>query len=366
MIFIPRASRAGRPMRRPLPLAWLGLGLAATLVATAPGRAWAESPSTPEVSAQVQVAPLRQGQLSQTVQALGSVTTASSQNLAIVFPRQVQVRQVLVRLGQRVQQGQSLIAVQTAPGAGLAYTQAQNAVRYAQADLQRVQQLAAQQLATTTQVDAARKTLADAQAQLAAAQQQGMGRNTGATTAPFAGVVTAVLTTPGALLSAGSAALTLAPAAGLQAVVGVTPEVAAALVAGQPAKLQPVFDPDKTDTATVLSIAGVVDPQSHLVHVTLALSPQATGLLPGLAVQAQLDLRAWRGWVVPRQAVLRDASGQGYVFQDDHGHAQRVNVNIEMDQAEHSGISGPLNPALPLVVLGNDELRQGMALRVVR
>jgi RND family efflux transporter MFP subunit len=362
MTIIPRASRPGRPKRRLLPLAWLGLGLAATLATTAPSRAQA----TPEVSAQVQVAPLRQGQLAQTVHALGSVTTASSQNLAIAFARQVQVQQVLVRLGQRVKQGQPLISVQTAPGADLAYTQAQSAVRYAQADLLRVQQLAAQQLATTTQVDAARKALADAQAQLAAAQQQGMGRSTGATTAPFAGVVTAVLTTPGALLASGSAALTLAPAAGLQAVVGVTPEVAAALVAGQPAKLQPVFDPDKTDAATVLSIAGVVDPQSHLVNVTLALSPQAAGLLPGLAVQAQLELRQWQGWVVPRQAVLRDASGQGYVFQDNHGKAARVNVKIEMDQAEHSGISGPLNPALPLVVLGNDELLQGMALQVVR
>ena len=360
MTSLPCASRPDRPMRRLLPLVLLGL----TLAAAAPGRANAEA--APAVSALVQVAPLRQGRLAQTVHALGSVTTASSQNLAIAFPRQVQVRQVLVRIGQRVKQGQPLLTVQTAPGADLAYTQARNAVRYAQADLQRVQQLASQQLATEMQVNAARKALADAQAQLAAAQQQGMGRGARQTTAPFAGVVTAVQTTPGALLAAGSAALTLAPAAGLQAVVGVTPEVAAALVAGQPARLQPVFDPDKTDMATVLSIAGVVDPQSHLVNVTLALSPQTAGLLPGLAVQAQMDLRHWRGWVVPRQAVLRDASGQAYVFQDDRGKARRVNVKIELDQGERTGISGPLNPGLPLVVLGNDELRPGMALRVAQ
>ena len=360
MTSLPCASCPGHPLRRLLPLLFLGL----TLAAAVPGRAHAET--APTVSVLAQVAPLRQGQLAQTVHALGSVTTASSRTLAIAFPRQVQVRQVLVRTGQRVKQGQPLLTVQTAPGADLAYTQAQNAVRYAQADLQRVQQLAMQQLATETQVNAARKTLADAQAQLAAARQQGLGRGAHRTTAPFAGVVTAVQTTPGALLAAGSAALTLAPSAGLQAVVGVTPEVAAALVAGQPARLQPVFDPDKTDAATVLAIAGVVDPQSHLVNVTLALSPQAAGLLPGLAVQAQMDLRHWQGWVVPRQAVLRDASGQAYVFQDDHGKAQRVNVKIELDQAERTGISGPLNPGLPLVVLGNDELRPGMALRVAQ
>jgi RND family efflux transporter MFP subunit len=359
MMSLPCAS-PDHLLRRLRPLALLGLVLATAV----PGRT--QAAAAPAVSVLAQVAPLRQGQLAQTVHALGSVTTASSRNLTIVFPRQVQVRRVLVRTGQRVKQGQPLMTVQTAPGADLAYTQAQNAVRYAQADLQRVQQLAAQQLATETQVNAARKTLADAQAQLAATQQQGMGSGVRQTMAPFAGVVTAVQTTPGALLTPGSAALTLAPSSGLQAVVGVTPEVAAALVAGQPARLQPVFDPDKTDAATVLSIAGVVDPQSHLVNVTLALSPQTKGLLPGLAVQAQMDLRHWRGWVVPRQAVLRDASGQAYVFQDDHGKARRVNVKIELDQTEHTGVSGPLNPDLPLVVLGNDELRPGMALRVAK
>jgi RND family efflux transporter MFP subunit len=360
MNLIPGTPPFGCPAQRRSALAFIALAL---IGLTQPQ---AGAQTTADVSAQVQVAPLRQGPLAQTVHALGSVTTASSQTLAIAFPRQVQVRQVLVRIGQRVKRGQPLLTVQTAPGADLAYTLARNAVRYAQADLLRVQQLATQQLATETQVNAARKTLADAQAQLAAAQQQGMGSGAHQTTAPFAGVVTAVQTTPGALLAAGSAALTLAPSADLQAVVGVTPEAAATLVAGQPASLQPVFDPDKTAAATVLSIAGVVDPLSHLVNVTLALSPQAAGLLPGLAVQAQMDLRHWQGWVVPREAVLRDASGQAYVFQDDHGKAQRVNVKVELDQAEHTGISGPLNPSLPLVVLGNYELRPGMALRVAK
>lgn len=358
MSYPHRASCPERPLHRLVQLVLLGLILAAV----APGRADAEA--APAVSALVQVAQLRQGRLAQTVQALGSVTMSTNQDMAVAFARQVQVRQVLVRMGQRVKKGQPLLTVQTAPGADLAYTQARNAVRYAQTDLLRVQQLAMQQLATKMQVNAARKTLADAQAQLAAARQQGLGRGARQTTAPFAGVVTAVQTTPGALLAAGSPALTLAPSAGLQAVVGVTPEVAAALVVGQPARLQPVFDPDKTNAASVLSIAGVVDPQSHLVNVTLALPPQAAGFLPGLAVQARMDLRHWQGWVVPRQAVLRDASGQAYVFQDDHGKARRVNVKIELDQAERTGISGPLNPGLPLVVLGNDELRPGMALRV--
>ena len=76
-----------------------------------------------------------------------------------------------------------------------------------------------------------------------------------------------------------------------------------------------------------------------------------------------MPLQSWAGWVVPRQAVLQDPSGQAYVFQDDHGLARRVNVRIEADQGERSAISGPLRASLPLVVLGNYEVHDGMALR---
>ena len=313
-------------------------------------------------SAQVVVAALRKGQLAEQAHALGTVQAASSQTLAVNFPRTVQVLKVEVRPGQTVRRGQPLLQVQGAPGSDLPFMQAQSAVAYAQSDLQRLEQLQGQQLATTSQVDAARKALADAQAQLAAARAQGLGGGRATQTAPFDGLVTAVQTQAGAQLAAGSAALLLAPANRLQATVGVLPEQARLLRPGMTAQVQAVFDPDQTAQATVLNVAGLIDPATGRVNVTLAL-PAQPWLLPGLAVQALLPLRTWSGWVVPRNAVLRDAHGQAYVFQDDHGRARRVKVSVEIDQAESSGVVGPLDPALPLVVLGNYELENGMALR---
>ncbi len=342
------------------------LSIVLTIIGPMPASAEPSPLGAPVISALVHEAPLRQGSLAQTETALGQVITATDKSLAVAFQRNVQVLQVRVRAGETVRRGQALITVQGAPGSNLAYVQATTGVRFATSDLKRIEQLAGQQLATQAQVNAARKTLADAQAQLAAARAQGLGGGVQTITAPFDGIVLAVHASPGAQIGAGSDALMLAPAGGLQAVVGVTPDVASALHAGQAVRVSAVFDGDHSTSATVLAIGGVVDAQSHLVNVTLALPAQASGWMPGLAVQASMQLHPWRGWVVPRQAVLRDASGQAYVFQDDRGKARRVNVTVEIDQAEHTGIAGDLLANRPLVVLGNYEISNGMALRVAK
>ncbi|MDE1929366.1 MAG: HlyD family efflux transporter periplasmic adaptor subunit, partial [Burkholderiales bacterium] len=181
---------------------------------------------------------------------------------------------------------------------------------------------------------------------------------------PRDAVVTAVLATPGSMLAAGSPALMLAPLGRAELVVGVPPDVAQALRPGQSAIVRATFDGQRKAQARVASIGGMVDAQTHLVDVVLDGPALASGWMPGTAIEARLALDAWSGWVVPRQAVLRDASGQAYVFQDDHGRALRVAVTLAIDTPERSGITGALHPDLPLVVRGNYELADGMALKV--
>ncbi|WP_018914250.1 efflux RND transporter periplasmic adaptor subunit [Thiomonas sp. FB-6] len=314
-------------------------------------------------SALVRMAALQRGVLTRSVEAVGTVRTASGGTLSVDFARPVRVRRVLVRPGQGVRRDQVLLEVDNTPAGKARYAQAREALRFAKADLGRLLQLQSQQLATQSQVDAARKSLADARATLAAQQAQGMDQAREIVRAPFDGLVQSVQATPGMQLAAGGTALSLAPGAGLQAVVGVDPRQASELAPGTVAQLASVFDPAQSVQATVLDVAGRVDPASGRVEVRLALGATLRWLLPGLAVQASLPLHAWSGWLVPRQAVLRDADGQAYVFQDDHGHARRVAVRVEGDEGERSAISGALQPALPLVVLGNYELKDGMALR---
>ncbi len=314
-------------------------------------------------SALVRTAALQRGTLTQSLDAVGTVRTASGGTLSVDFARPVRVRRVLVRAGQSVHRGQALLEVDNTASGDAAYAQAREALRFAKAELQRQLRLQQQQLATQSQVDAARRSLADARATLAAQQAQGMGRAQEMLRAPFDGVVQVVQATSGMRLAASATALSLAPREGLQAVVGVDPRDASELRPGTAARLRSVFDPEQSVKATVLDVAGRVDPASGRVEVRLALGAAPRWLLPGLAVQARLPLHAWSGWLVPRQAVLRNADGQAYVFQDDHGHARRVTVQVQGNQGERSAISGALAPSQPLVVLGNYELKDGMALR---
>ncbi len=348
-----------RRLRRPPSI----LAFALALGGLAFGSAWSASPAP---TAQVQVASLQRGTLHETTRAWGSISAGTGQGLAINFPQSVDVARVFVRAGEHVQHGQPLVAVRAAPETALAQARARAAVRFAEADLARIRALQARQLATRSQVDAAAKALADAKAQLTAAADRTLGQADATRTAPFDGVVTALNTTAGARLAAGNAALELVPTAHAEAVVGVSPEIAQSLHAGQAATLRAVFGGAAPATATVRAVGGMVDPRSHLVDVVLAPGARAAAWLPGTPVEASFALDAWTGWVVPRQAVLRDARGQAYVFQDDHGRARRVNVALAIDTSTRSGIAGPLAPTLPLVVLGNAELDDGMALGVGR
>ncbi len=317
-------------------------------------------------TAQVRIAPLQRATLHETARAWGSIRAGTGQSLMINFAQSVDVDRIFVRAGEHVRRGAPLMAVRAAPATALALAQARTAVRFAAADLARIRQLQARQLATRSQVDAAARALADAKAQLTAAGIQGLGPGTTTRAAPFDGVVTTLNTRTGARLAAGAAAMVVAPTARTEAVVGVPPELAQALHAGQTAMLRQVFGAGARAHATVRAVAGLIDPQSHLVDVVLGLDAQAATWLQGTPVEASFALAPWSGWVVPRQAVLLDESGQAYVFQDDHGKARRVHVTLAIDTARRSGISGPLAPTLPLVVLGNAELDDGMTLEAGR
>ncbi|MDE2397390.1 MAG: efflux RND transporter periplasmic adaptor subunit [Burkholderiales bacterium] len=346
----------------------IGLALAWAAATLAPLAHAADAPQAPDggPTAQVRVAALQRGSLSREMTALGSVRVGNAQAVGVSFPRPVEVMRVLVRPGSVVRRGQALLAVRGVAGGDIAFVQARDAVDFARLDLQRVRRLAERQLMTQAEVDAARKTLADAQAQLAAAQAQQLGRGEITQGAPFDGVVTSVQATPGSVLGSGSPALMLAPAGRAEVVVGVPPDVAHGLRPGQAATVHATFDGEQTAQARVAAIGGIVDPQTHLVEVVLEVPAPARGWMPGTSIQARLALDAWSGWVVPRQAVLRDAAGQAYVFQDDHGRALRVDVTLAIDTPERSGLTGKLHPDLPLVVLGNYELADGMALKVER
>ena len=129
--------------------------------------------------------------------------------------------------------------IANAPGSELAYSQAADAVTFAQSDLARVQRLFDERLAATDQLIAAKKTLADAQAALTAQQKQGAGQALQTLTAPQAGVVTTVSAAAGDHVAQDAPLVVLARADGAAVKLGLEPSGRFAV--GQAVTLRPVF-----------------------------------------------------------------------------------------------------------------------------
>jgi membrane fusion protein (multidrug efflux system) len=339
------------------------------LTAAAGGGAWLGchgAPSAPAapaaVSALVKTAPLEQRNLTDSLTAFGEVTTG--QVVAISFPRAGQVARLLVVPGQRVKPGTPLATLVSDPNAKLAYTQAVSAVDFARGELRRNEELFALQLATQSQVDGSRKALQDAEANLAAQRQLGGDVGQATVTAPFDGVVTAVAVAQGDRIQSGAAILQLGHTDVLRVRLGIEPADSHLVRAGLPLTLSPVDDPAKSASATIAESQGLVDPKTQLVDALAEVPASgASFLVPGMHVRAVVKVGQHLSWAVPRAAVLTDPTG-AYIFQVSGGKAHRVNVTSGGESQGLVAISGGIDPHLPVVVLGNYELQDGMTVRV--
>ncbi len=332
--------------------ALLAIGLLSTAVA---------APEANVPSVLIKSEPLRKQSLTETLTAYGSVTPATGATENISFPRAGQITRLFVVAGQMVKRGQALLEFSTDPNAAALYHQAETTEVFARSELKRVEDLVARQLATQSQLAAARKALQDAQANLAAQRNIGGGMAAQQIKAAFDGVVSLLSVQQGDRVLSGAPVLQLSKGGKLRATLGVEPEDIARLRVGMPTRIFSVFGNQPAVAAQVLQIHGVINPLTRLVDVDIELQG-AGGLLPGMQVRGTIELDSKESWVVPRSAVLRDAQGE-FLFQVRAGHAQRIPVTVAVESGNSVAVSGTLDSSLKVVVSGNYELQDGMLVR---
>jgi membrane fusion protein (multidrug efflux system) len=314
-----------------------------------------------DVTALVKTQLIQKQPLADTLTAFGDVTTGKV--VGISFPRAGQVSQLLVIVGQRVKTGTPLAALTSDPVAQTSYIQASNAVKFAQADLERTQQLFTLQLATQAQVDTARKTLQDAEANLTAQKKLGGDLGVATVTAPFDGVVTALAVAQGDRIQPGATILQLGHMDALRVQLGIEPSQSRLVRTGMPVTLSPVQSQDQTINAKINEVQDMVDAKTQLINaVTILPTNAANFLVPGTHAQGIIQVGQHEAFVAPRQAVLVDDNG-AYIFQVVQGKAHRVNVTKGTENQNLVGIEGRFDPKNPVVVLGNYELQEGMKVR---
>ncbi|KAE8755821.1 efflux RND transporter periplasmic adaptor subunit [Paraburkholderia madseniana] len=317
----------------------------------------------------VQTVRVQRAVIAQPVRAYGIVAASASNLTTVNLPYVARIAQMRVQAGQSVTRGTPLFVVQADPAAVLAATQAKSAVTLAQGELARTQSLYDKGLATQSQLATARKAAEDAQQALAAQNQTGVAGGNKIIAAPIDGVVLQVSAAQGDQVQPGAAILQLAGGNGKDAranvMLSVEPSDIPAIHAGDTVTLHGLSTTLAKTAADghVVLVGASVDQQSQLVNVGANVPLGQSAFIPGTRVSADIATRSGTHWVVPRAAVLKDDKG-AYVFQiTPQNKARRVAVVTQVENGDRYGVDGPIDGAEGLVVSGNYELKDGMAVR---
>ena len=313
-------------------------------------------------SAQVVLAPVQMKQMHATLAAYGDVLPGSLQSVS--SPSSARIARLNVMQGQSVKRGEVLAMLEGDPAVQLAYAQAGTALRQANADMERIIAMQKLQLATQSQVDAAAKAKADAESGMAAQRELGGAKGGLVIRAADDGVVMALTAFQGDRVQPGTPFMQIGSTGNLKVVLGIDPADLPKVRKGMAVGLATLAAPDRSVAGKVAEVQNIVDPKTQLANVLVRV-PAAGQLVPGTRVRAEIELDGKNAFEVPRQAVLTDANGS-YVFQVGGHAAHRIAVRPVVDNGRTLGVSGSIDPALPVVVQGNYELAEGMHVREAR
>lgn len=323
----------------------------------------------------VRVAMPQQKALSQQLVLSGSLT--AQQDASLSSRSAGLVAEVLVDAGSVVTRGQPLLQLDTTLAQHeLAQRQAAlNAAKVQQAEAQRLvneaQQLTAQQLFAQTELSLRQATLARVEAELQQAaaalalQQEMLARHT--LTAPFAGVIAKRYTDAGEWLALGTPVLQLVSLTPLLLDVQVPQEYFGALASLQRIDVRADVVPEQTLSASLLAVVPVGDVSARSFLARLQVVDQQQRLLPGSSASAMLYFERDDAsvLVVPPDALLRHPDGNFSVFSIRDNTAQRHNVRLGRSSEQGVEILSGLPDKLPVVVRGNETLRDGQQVQIL-
>ena len=297
------------------------------------------------------------------VPAYGTAVPDAREAKVIASSTSVEVRSIAVLAGERVHRGQELLSVIPDPTVFLAREQAASALRLAQAEVDRLTEQRAAQLATVTQLETAQKSLSDAKAAMAAARSQGADTSVVSLRAPVEGVVTGLNVSVGDRVAAGAPLATLSPLVLDHLTLGIEPAARGSVRTGDRVRLHPAEAPADERTGQVVAVAAAIDRESRLLPVSVKLQPGAgNAWLAGTTLEGTIDGKAAPGFLLPRAALVKDERGLT-VFEIVDGHARRVAVQLLAEDGARVGVAGALDGHRPVVAVGAYELDDGVSVQ---
>ncbi len=270
------------------------------------------------------------------------------------------ISELMVQKGMHVLKGQKLLVLRLDPTVIQLWVQAQNQLVLARQDLAQQQQLAEAQLGTKNNVIQAEHNVHDAELAIRTLKSLGADHADLVMTSPQNGVVSQVMVHEGDHVDAHAMLVSIGAEHKMDAVLQVDPEDAARLVNGMNVRFGDVFSSVQNGLGKISLIGHNIDPQTRKVEILVSI--KQSPVLEGMALRARITVSTQNLLAVPRAAVLQDNEGS-FVYRISMGHAHRVAVNVGHEDDGWVAVSGDLSPGQHIVVLGNYELQDGMAVR---
>ncbi|MBN9226139.1 MULTISPECIES: efflux RND transporter periplasmic adaptor subunit [Legionella] len=311
----------------------------------------------------VQVATVKQIPIAQTQTTYGIVNAAPEHIKQITIQNEALVQQIFVTQGQHVNKGEPLIKLSTTAKSNLNLENAKIAVDFAQKELDRVEKLRSQFLATNANVQTAKQNLAKSEAVLNNLEQQQQNETGSVFRSDCNCNVVAINIQPGQIVPPGTTLLTYTDTTQAQIRLGIEYDDLSKVHIGQKVIITPIYNNALSYSGNISNITDQIDPKTGLIDVIVPLG-NASGLIPGSMVEGKILLtEPQKMLAVPRGAVLYE-NGRAYVFININNIAVKRWVIVGGGNEQFIAIKEGLKLNESVVILGNYELRDGIHLRV--
>jgi membrane fusion protein, multidrug efflux system len=319
--------------------------------------------TSPEPVATVRVVPLKKENVSEVITAYGNVVPAPGATQTVSEPFETQIRHILVIAGQRVSMGDLLLEIDPGPDTRLQLEEARSNFSSAQETLQHMKQRFDLKLATNEQLLQAKQKFQEAQLRLENLDQRGIGEKK-QVRSNVTGLIKKVYVHEGDIVPTGRPLMEMVAKDRIEILLGVEPEDVNHLQVNQPVSLFPVNIPSpRSVTGRIRAISRSVNPATRLIDAFVALPSPAKFLL-GEYIQGRITIYSKEALVVPHAVVLPE--GDHYIlFTVENGRARKQIVELGLETEKDVEVIGKdLRTGDLVVVLGNYELKNGMAVKV--
>lgn len=184
--------------------------------------------------------------------------------------------------------------------------------------------------------------------------------------ASSSGIVQARQVSLGDLVQRADEIVTLVAGERLDVFLDLPEELSGQVSAGLPVMLTTRALPNWRERARISGVLPATDTTSRRQRVRVSLSDPPTGLLPGMAISAFLELPGERTSFVVSRDALSQRQDDWFVFTVEDNKARQIPVELVADMGTEVAIAGEgLSTGQSIVLVGADGLRDGMAVNIV-